>query len=623
MDNRGYRNEEGQPPSYGDVESSAGKASGMRKSYSRTKSQLQENKYTSSFCPPKGEVATTLTLVLTIITVFVAARSVLGPIADIGGTIFALLILILLALLGGKLLELLSFLIRKYCHVDIRLPPLLGMLIVGIILKNVPYNFGQFGRAECTRDHHNSSFVDSIHDLDDPNELTSFKKRSISDDNMEGMFETEEFVLDRVLRSVSGHDHHGEEHGPAGNDSEEDCHERYIGHDLDPVISRTLRQICLTVILLMAGLELDPVQLSRLSGMVVRATFIPCLTEAVAVAVFSNLLLDLPWTVGFMLGFILAAVSPAVIIPSLMSLSGRGYGLEKGIPTLVIAACAADDVVAISGFGIFMGITFSSGAPLWKLILHGPIEVVIGVAFGGLWGFLAQWIPNKEHHHVAFFRWLVLFGGGLIALFGAHLIHYDGAGGLATIIMAFVAGMQWRSEGWGDHNPVTKTFQRMWIILQPVIFALIGTEIQVDKIDLTTLGYSLLVLVLALIIRMVATYVAVMGGELNVKEKIFMAFAWLPKATVQAALGPIFLSKVLLFEGDWLDFGEEGQDSMEIRQNWVDMGNNILTLAVLSILITAPLGAVSILALGPKLLEQDPRYDENGKINKDEESEMS
>ena len=154
----------------------------------------------------------------------------------------------------------------------------------------------------------------------------------------------------------------------------------------------------------MAGLELDPVQLSRLSGMVVRATFIPCLTEAVAVAIFSNLLLGLPWTVGFMLGFILAAVSPAVIIPSLMSLSGRGYGLEKGIPTLVIAACAADDVVAISGFGIFLGITFSSGAPLWKLILHGPIEVIIGVTFGGFWGLLAQWIPNKGHHHVAFFR---------------------------------------------------------------------------------------------------------------------------------------------------------------------------------------------------------------------------
>merc|ERR1712088_1125243 len=142
--------------------------------------------------------------------------------------------------------------------------------------------------------------------------------------------------------------------------------------------------------------------------------------------------------------------------------------------------------------------------PMWKLILHGPIEVLIGISF---------------------------------AVFGAHLIHYDGAGGLATIIMAFVAGMEWRKEGWGDHNPVTKTFQRMWIILEPVIFALIGTEIQVDKINPNTLGLSVVVLVLALLIRMVGTYFSVCGGELTVKEKIFMAFAWMPKATVQAALG--------------------------------------------------------------------------------------
>merc|ERR1711913_242357 len=104
-------------------------------------------------------------------------RSVLGPIADIGGTIFALLILILLALLGGKLLELLSFLIRKYCNVDIRLPPLLGMLIVGIILKNVPYNFGQFGRAECDQYNHTAEFVDSVHDLDAESDKISFRKR--------------------------------------------------------------------------------------------------------------------------------------------------------------------------------------------------------------------------------------------------------------------------------------------------------------------------------------------------------------------------------------------------------------------------------------------------------------
>ena len=356
----------------------------------------------------------------------------------------------------------------------------------------------------------------------------------------------------------------------------------------------------------MAGLELDPIALMKLGAMVVRATFIPCFVEAVAVAVLSNLLLGFPWTVGFMLGFVLAAVSPAVIIPSLMSLSLRGFGVAKGIPTLVIAACSADDVVAISGFGIFLGLTFSKGAPLWKLILHGPIEVVMGVSFGIFWGFLAQWIPNKDHRHVAFFRWLILLGGGLSAVFGAHLIHYDGAGGLATIIMAFVAGMQWRKEGWGDHNPVMKTFKQMWIILEPVIFALIGTEIQIDKINPDTLGLSIVVLLVALVFRMVGTYIAVSGGVLTVREKIFMTFAWLPKATVQAALGPIFLDMVLkLTDEDWQVLGD--------KDIWLGMGNDILTLAVLSILITAPLGAVSIIALGPELLTRDAPEDEREK----------
>merc|ERR1711997_53599 len=124
------------------------------------------------------------------------------------------------------------------------------------------------------------------------------------------------------------------------------------------------------------------------------------------VAVLSNLVLGLPWTVGFMLGFVLAAVSPAVIIPSLMSLSQRGFGVAKGIPTLVIAACSADDVVAISGFGIFFGLTFNASAPVWKLALHGPIEVLIGISFGIFWGLLVSFIPHREHKNVVFFRWL-------------------------------------------------------------------------------------------------------------------------------------------------------------------------------------------------------------------------
>ena len=149
--------------------------------------------------------------------------------------------------------------------------------------------------------------------------------------------------------------------------------------------------------------------------------------------------------------------------------------------------------------------------------------------------------------------------------------------------------MQWRKEGWGDHNPVSNIFTKMWIILEPVIFALIGTEIQIDKIELSSLGFGVLVLVGALALRMIGTFFSVSCGNLSNKEKIFMAFAWMPKATVQAALGPVFLDNAIKYG----------------RKEWEPMGAEILTLAVLSILITAPLGAVSILALGPLLLDKN------------------
>jgi len=535
---------------------------------------------------PRGKVATYLTLVLAAVAIFVSARGILGPIAAPGGTIFALEVLILLAFLGGKLVTLLSNVIAYFFKVDLKMPPLLGMLVVGILLKNIPYNIGQFGRADCVvsnlTDHSNHTiFVDSIHDQQSEQHKPLEFKRSIQDDL-------------ELNRHPSFHPLHLQ--SLANSSVPLDCVSvpRYIGHDLDPAISRTLRTICLTVILLMAGLELDPVKLWNLSGMVMRATFIPCFVEAFAVAVLSHFALGFPWTVGFMLGFVLAAVSPAVIIPCLMSLSNKGYGVSKGIPTLVIAACSADDVVAISGFGIFMGFTFNKDSHVLDLIFHGPIEIAIGITFGLVWGLLVQFIPNENHHNTVFFRWLIILGGGLIALFGAHIIEYDGAGGLAAITMAFVATIKWRKEPVPGHTPVMKIFEKMWLVLEPVIFALIGTEIQIHKINPETLGYGIIVLVVSLAFRMVGTYFAVSGGNLNVKEKIFMSFAWMPKATVQAALGPLALSKAKnMGDTDFYPIGEQ-----------------ILTMAVLSILLTAPLGAVAIMGLGPKLLSMDLENDD-------------
>ena len=121
------------------------------------------------------------------------------------------------------------------------------------------------------------------------------------------------------------------------------------------------------------------------SGMVFRLAFSPCLAETLTVAIASHFLLNFPWMWGFMLGFVLAAVSPAVVVPCLLSLQERGYGVDKGIPTLVIAAASVDDVLAISGFTILLGITFKPEQDLLTVILQGPKEALIGLLFGVGW----------------------------------------------------------------------------------------------------------------------------------------------------------------------------------------------------------------------------------------------
>ena len=194
------------------------------------------------------------------------------------------------------------------------------MLLIGIILKNVPYNFGQFGRAECTPDGHNTSFGDSIHDYDTIDEHSSFK-RSIPEYILSSMKINP--VVKESYKRVERSAGHETVTDNTDNDDNADCHPKYIGHELDPMIARQLRTLCLTVILIRAGLEMDPVALWNLSGMVLRATFIPCFVEAAAVAGLSYFVMGFPLTVGLMLGFVLAAVSPAVIIPCLISIAER------------------------------------------------------------------------------------------------------------------------------------------------------------------------------------------------------------------------------------------------------------------------------------------------------------
>lgn len=365
-----------------------------------------------------------------------------------------------------------------------------------------------------------------------------------------------------------------------------------------------LREIALTVILIKAGLGLDGPSLLKLSLVVLRLAFLPCIGEAVAAAVVSHYVLDYPWLWGLLMGFMLSAVSPAVVVPVLLSLQERHYGESKGIATLVIAASSLDDIVAISIFGVFLGMIFSTG-DLTQQLMQGPIEMVIGLTFGIAWGLIASFVPHREDKHVTAKRVIMVGFGGLCAVLGSEIIHYSGAGPLACIVAAFVACLSWKIQGWSTtYNPVADAFSVIWQILQPMLFGLIGAEIDLTILELETVGKGLLVIIGALVFRVFVCCLVLLGGKLNWKEILFVNLAWLPKATVQAALGPEAMDQV---RQQALDRGQNPDEHPDMIK-----ASQLLTIAVISILLTAPIGSIGISITGPKLLSNElPKGKEN------------
>ncbi|GFT74194.1 hypothetical protein TNCV_4081191 [Trichonephila clavipes] len=295
----------------------------------------------------------------------------------------------------------------------------------------------------------------------------------------------------------------------------------------------TLRASAFVIILLKAGLGLDAEKLKTLKRIVFQLAFSPCIVETIVISITSHFLLHLPWTWAIMLGFVISAVSPAVVVPGLLSLQDRSFGIKKGIPTLVIAAASVDDILAITGFTIMLSVSLSGGDNLWITFLKGILEPVGGLVYGILFG-IAFWIlPGSQISSSAslFYHVILLCLGGFTGMFLSKRLEIAGAGPMACLVMAFVASLRWKKDAEHLEN-IEKVIGKMWIILQPFLFSLIGAEVSVQNLQ-SNLGNTILTLLIALAFRIATAMFASFGGDFNLKEKIFIAVAWLPKATVQ------------------------------------------------------------------------------------------
>ncbi|MED6254772.1 Sodium/hydrogen exchanger 9B2 [Ataeniobius toweri] len=442
-------------------------------------------------CPPRGLLASLITKVLLAAVLFGVVWSITEDECLPGGNLFGITILFICALIGGKVVALIR--LPKLPP----FPPLLGMLLMGFLLRNIPV------------------------------------------------------VTDGV----------------------------YINFRW----SSSLRNIALAVILARAGLGLDPKALRKLKSVCVRVAAGPCLLEACTVALISHFLMGLPWVWSFILGFVLGAVTPAVVVPSMLLLQKDGYGVEQGIPTLLMAAGSFDDILAITGFTTCLGMAFATGST-WYNLLRGVLEVVGGMVAGILLGFLIQYFPSVDQKHLVMKRSFLVLGLSVFAVFGSGVAGFPGSGGLCTLVLAFLAGL-----GWGPEKVrVEEVVGWAWDVFQPLLFGLIGAEIRVSELEGLAVGLGIATLLIALVVRVLFTFVCVLRAGFNLKEKVFIALAWMPKATVQAAIGSTALDMA------------RTKDDKQLQK----YGMDVLTVAVLSILLTAPVGALIIGLCGPRLLQK-------------------
>ena len=355
-------------------------------------------------------------------------------------------------------------------------------------------------------------------------------------------------------------------------------------------ISSPIRKVALIIILLKAGLSLNLSDLKKVGRPAILRSFLPACTERVAVGIFGKRILGLTYTESFLLGSVLGAVSPAVVIPRMSKLRDEKYGTEKGIPQLVIAGSSIDDIIRIVFYQCFL--TREKGGSLSaRTFLNIPISIVTGVGSGILLGRLLSFVFNKVKRNDTF-KLLLL----LSICFGLTYLEdlvspYFGYSSLLSIITCAIV-IHKKGE---QISLILKTkFNEIWYLAEIFLFILVGAGIKIEYAGKYFLP-ALLLLLISLVFRSLAVTGCLVKTKLNWKERGFVVISYLPKATVQAAIG-----------GGLLDFGNQLLASGAANaESVIAAGTIVLSVSVLAILITAPFAAISRNLLYPHRLKRE------------------
>ncbi len=336
-------------------------------------------------------------------------------------------------------------------------------------------------------------------------------------------------------------------------------------------ISSELRQIALIIILIKAGLSLDLSDLKKVGRPAVMMSFVPACCEIVGYVAFAPLLLGVNRIEAAVMGAVLSAVSPAVVVPRMVRLIEEKYGTDKSIPQMILAGASCDDIFVIILFSTF--VTMAQGGTVHAAdFLNIPISIVLGVIMGALVGMAVYFLFESSYKHNRKIRSstkvIIMLGTAFLLMSIETLAKpYVAVSGLLAVV-AMACVIKLKSEKRVTAR-LSEKFGKLWIAAEVVLFVLVGAAVDV-RYTLTAGISAVLMIFAALAFRAVGVFICMLGTKLSAKERFFCVIAYLPKATVQAAIGSVPLSLGL------------------------PCGKIVLSVAVLAILITAPLGSIGI-----------------------------
>jgi NhaP-type Na+/H+ or K+/H+ antiporter len=378
---------------------------------------------------------------------------------------------------------------------------------------------------------------------------------------------------------------------------------------LSSSLNSMLRSIALAIIMLRAGLGLDFEMLRKSSVSTLVLSTCPCIGEAATIAVISHMIFPLmSWPFCFMLGFCIADVSPAVTTPILLDLNIQKRGTKKGVPTILLAAGSVNSVMAIVFYKIVEEFAWQGAISAENLVSIVGVKFFLQV-FGIGGG--AGWVMGKFTHFTWKLtnspteRFAIMFLMAMLTLFGFKQIGMSGGGTLAVLMMGTTIHNSIPAEDLDEvEKPVGSILGTAWSKVGAVLlFTLLGASLDASKLSPALVGYGVMLVVLGLVGRSIALFFTLfLFPQWGVKEKLYSMISWCPKATVQAALATAALDfiTVKVKTGEW-----EASDPMVLQ--YLDNAMVILTTAILSIIMTAPLFAVLMLKFAPKLLDDDSK----------------